>query len=389
MRWPPETFILRLIAGLIEREMDVTVACAQRPTSDWLIRPNFHWLPVPDTRRRIPSILLPMIRAQASAIASSPKKHWSDRRAFSFNLKNHFMWPTYAPFYGRTWDLIYFPWNSGAIMYEKLLDQGVPTIISCRGSQINIAPHNPERKQFTEGLSRTLSKATSVHCVSHDILGEVVRLGISPAKCEVIHPAVDPSFFTPPETRLMNNPLKVITTGSLIWTKGYEYALLTLQELTRNGIATQLEIIGDGPEKQRLLYTIDDLGLGDHVILLGKLPPDVVLKHLRQADIFVLSSLSEGISNAVLEAMSCQLPVVTTDCGGMREAVTDGVEGFVVPVRDPSAMAERLIQLYKNPLLRDQMGKAGRERVIKDFNLENQVDQFIEWFHVIKEYNKP
>ena len=65
--------------------------------------------------------------------------------------------------------------------------------------------------------------------------------------------------------------------------------------------------------------------------------------------------------------MSCGLPVVVTDCGGMKEAVTDGVEGFVVPVRDPEAMADALLQLFKDSELRAKMGKAARQRVIKEF----------------------
>jgi len=96
--------------------------------------------------------------------------------------------------------------------------------------------------------------------------------------------------------------------------------------------------------------------------------------------VFLLSSLSEGISNAALEAMACGLPVVTTDCGGMREAVTDGIEGFVVPVRDPEAMAEALLRLWKDPELRRRMGEAARERVLREFRLDQQISAFLALF---------
>ena len=114
--------------------------------------------------------------------------------------------------------------------------------------------------------------------------------------------------------------------------------------------------------------------------LTGKLPPERVRSHLQQSHVFLLSSLSEGISNAVLEAMSCALPVVTSDCGGMREAVTDGKEGFVVPIRDHAAMAQALLKLWQSPDLRQSTGQAGREKVLKLFTLRNQVDQFHELF---------
>jgi len=78
--------------------------------------------------------------------------------------------------------------------------------------------------------------------------------------------------------------------------------------------------------------------------------------------------------------MSCGLPVVTSDCGGVREAVTDGEEGFVIPVRDPQSMAAALEILAHDPDLRRRMGQAGRARVIKDFHVQDHVDAFISLF---------
>ncbi len=114
--------------------------------------------------------------------------------------------------------------------------------------------------------------------------------------------------------------------------------------------------------------------------LVGRQPPEVVRSYLQQADAFLLSSLSEGIANAALEAMACGIPVVTSDCGGMREAITHGVEGFVTPLRQPEAMAQALQRLWQDPELRRQMGEHGRARVLADFNLEKQVSQFLDLF---------
>ena len=98
---------------------------------------------------------------------------------------------------------------------------------------------------------------------------------------------------------------------------------------------------------------------------------------LQQSDVFMLASVSEGICNAVLEAMACGLPVVTTDCGGMREAVSDCVEGFVVPIRDSQAMALALQNLAEDSSLQKRMGHAGRQRILQEFTLERQVQQFV------------
>ena len=202
--------------------------------------------------------------------------------------------------------------------------------------------------------------------------------GLDRERARVIRPAVDPEMFFPLENKPANARFTVVTTGSLIWRKGYEYALMTLRNLVDKDVDAEYHIVGEGPDIQRILYTVQDLDLQGRVNLHGKLPPAEVRRWLQQSDVFLLSSLSEGISNAVLEAMSCGLPVVTTDCGGMREAVLDGIQGFVVPTRDPQAAADALARLYREPALRKKMGVAGRERVQNEFNADYQIDRWIE-----------
>jgi glycosyltransferase involved in cell wall biosynthesis len=183
-------------------------------------------------------------------------------------------------------------------------------------------------------------------------------------------------------------PVRLITAGNLSWVKGQEFLLGALGLLRASEVDFRLRIIGDGPERQRLLYTIRDLGLGDAVVLLGQLDETQVRDELRQADIFVLSSLSEGISNAALEAMSCGLPVVSTDVGGMAEAIRDGVEGRLVPPRDQEAMAEALAQLGGNRQLRLQMGAAARDRVVSQFSLERHITAWRELLDTVMQRHR-
>ncbi|HWQ83800.1 MAG TPA: glycosyltransferase family 4 protein, partial [Anaerolineales bacterium] len=276
------------------------------------------------------------------------------------------------------WDALYFPWNSAAIAYHALSELAIPVIVSCRGSQVNVRPHTPGNEAFMHELRASLQQAAAVHCVSADILQEATKYGLDPARASVIRPAVDPGFFLPPTSPPASSRLVIITTGALTWLKGHEYDLLALRQLLDLGVEAEFHIIGAGPERQRVLYTIQDLALEGRVILHGKLPSAEVRDQLQAADVFLLASHSEGIANAALEAMSCGLPVVTTDCGGMREAVTDGVEGFVVPARDPAAMADALLRLAQDPALRLRMGQAARARVLRDFDLKDQIIAFTE-----------
>lgn len=378
LSWPPETFLARLLRGLAASGIEVTVACGARPDPEWLNLPNFVWLQTQDDRSGAAGRLLQTGGHLGRAVVAGN----GDVRRYRAGAEGWADVRRWLPFAGRAWDVIYFPWNAGAIAYRPLFDVA-PVVISCRGAQVNIAPHNPQRAEIRDGLRETFTRAAAVHCVSDAIRDEAVQYGLDPTKAVVIRPAIDPGFFKPSDEPRDPKVFRLVTTGSLIWRKGHEYLLQAVAYLRDEGIPVRLEIIGDGPDRQRLIYTIHDLGLCDHVELPGKLAPDVVLARLQSADVFVLSSLSEGISNAALEGMACGLPVVTTACGGMPEAVTDSVEGVVVPTRDARALAAGLGALWRSPETRTRMGEAGRARVLSDFRLEGQVERFIALFREV------
>jgi len=392
VKWPPETFLARLVAGLAEAGVQVTIATERRSHISWPNQSNVNWLYTSNWLHQILSVSGSVVKRTGGS--DIRKLQGAKRRKTLFRrprglFDRIWRWYCSRPFASQDWDIIYFPWNSAAIAYPALFELGCPVVVSCRGSQVNVAPHNPKRELIRDGLRETFQRAAAVHCVSESIKLEAMQYGLDPTKAWVIRPAVDPQFFYPPSSTLRQDGcFHIVSTGSLIWRKGYEYALLAIRRLVDMGVPAEFEIIGEGPERQRILYTIDDLGLCGYVHLLGQLSPEQVRERLQQADTFLLSSLSEGISNAVLEAMSCGLPVVTTDCGGMTEVVTNGVEGFVVPVRDPDTMANRLQALWENPELRSAMGAAARERVVREFSLERQIREFLFMYQsVISKWN--
>lgn len=142
----------------------------------------------------------------------------------------------------------------------------------------------------------------------------------------------------------------------------------------------------DISEKERVLYTIQDLELSQYVCIGEDLSSNEIRNRLLRSDAYLVSGLSEELSYYVLEAMACGLPIVTTACGGMSEAVTDGSEGFVVPIRDSEELARTLKILHEDTNLCRRMGHAGRKRVESVFSLENQVDQFLSLYeHVSSE----
>ncbi|GAI02580.1 unnamed protein product, partial [marine sediment metagenome] len=129
-----------------------------------------------------------------------------------------------------------------------------------------------------------------------------------------------------------------------------------------------LYIVGDGPLKQELKAKIQDLGLEDRVYLIGVCKDIPTL--LSQADALVLSSVWEGLPNVILEAMAAGLPIVATDIGGVRELVSDGENGFLVPCQEPMLLAEAMMHLMAiTEQKRTEMGKRGRTIVKKKYNI--------------------
>ena len=347
-RWPPESFLERLFRGLADERLKI-----------WLALKD----PVEPDADHIHCLSLPRRGELARA--------WGRWRGRSST-------PDLRAILAQPWDLLYFPWNSAAVYYLPLMGKGIPSIVSCRGSQILIAPHVPDRKVMTDQYSKMFERATSVHCVSRDILEASVELGLDPSKARVITPAVDVDRLRPVngDHKSPSGPLEVVGVGSLIWRKGFEDALVAMGLLRDRGVDFRYHIVGDGPDLQRLLFTIQDLDLQDQVVLHGALDADGVQAMLHRADAFLLSSVCEGISNAVLEAMACGLPVVSTLCGGMAESIDHGVEGLLVPTRDPSAMAGAIESISKDREAGRKMGRAGRRRVERDFRLRDQIEAF-------------
>jgi glycosyltransferase involved in cell wall biosynthesis len=134
-------------------------------------------------------------------------------------------------------------------------------------------------------------------------------------------------------------------------------------------------IVGDGNEKQSLENLVQGLDIKDKVQFAGAVPHEEVLKYYQQADIFVLPSLNEGMSNVMLEALACGLPIVSTDTGGTKELLTDGLNGLIVRMKDPDDLAEKIEKLILNPNLKQAMSLESRKLAEK-----------LSWANVAKDY---
>jgi glycosyltransferase involved in cell wall biosynthesis len=143
----------------------------------------------------------------------------------------------------------------------------------------------------------------------------------------------------------------------------------------------RLQVAGDGPCLQETQQTVQRLGLGDHVQLLGERRD--VPSILRRASLFVLPSRTEGISLTLLEAMASGLPVVATRVGGNAEVIDDGRTGWLVPAGDARQLADAIGRLWRNPDEARQFGQAGRRRVEDYFDVDLMVGQYEELYQEV------
>ena len=120
--------------------------------------------------------------------------------------------------------------------------------------------------------------------------------------------------------------------------------------------------------------------------MLGRKTREEIHALYEGADIFFLPSVSEGIANVVLEAMSMELPVVSSNAGGMREAITDRVDGMICPVDDAAAMAEALHWLAKHYEIRKQMGIRARQKITENYSIIRYIDVFEHAYQQLLEY---
>ncbi len=134
-------------------------------------------------------------------------------------------------------------------------------------------------------------------------------------------------------------------------------------------------LVGDGPVRGDIQGLIDDEGIQSYVWLAGERQD--IPELMRSLDLFVLPSEAEGISNTILEAMSSGLPIIATDVGGNSELVIDGKNGFLVPSKNPVAMAEAILKYVKNKSLLQQHGHEGRAIVEKSFSMDVMVEQYL------------
>jgi glycosyltransferase involved in cell wall biosynthesis len=230
----------------------------------------------------------------------------------------------------------------------------------------------------SRSVFRTIEKAVSRHaaailCVCEHEKDLAVRLGVAePGHLRVVHNGVHDiaaNFLADPE----QDPVRIVSVARFQAPKDHATLLFALAMIRDR--PWELDLVGDGPEEGALRRLASRVGIADRIQFLGYRPNPAA--ELGRAQIFALATRSEGFPRSVLEAMRAGLPVVCSRVGGVPEAITDSVDGLLVPHGDPGALAAALAQLLEDRDLRLQIGLQARRTYEARFRFERMAEELL------------
>ncbi|MFA5318137.1 MAG: glycosyltransferase family 4 protein [Patescibacteria group bacterium] len=294
------------------------------------------------------------------------------------------------------------PWHDFLAFRQivKLIKQEKPDIVHLNSSKISIIGSlatrwcrvpkiiytvhgwvfNEELSWWKKTFYKILEKWTAKYknqiiCLSEFDKKTAIQKKITPAnKISVIYNGIKPiKFLSREEAReKLNVPKDIVVIGSignLYSNKGHEYLIKTFEILNIKYLI--LNIIGEGPRRDSLELKINTAS--KNIKLLGSL--ENASRYLSAFDIYVCSSIKEGLPYTILEAMQAGLPIISTNVGAIPEVITDGKEGLLVEPKNPEALAKKIQYLIDNPEIAKQLGEQVKKDVAKKFSLKKMIEK--------------
>lgn len=274
--------------------------------------------------------------------------------------------------------------NTFSYVSSIIKNSRVKLIVSFRGYDINVFPFlSSDNLKITQEIFNT---ANSLHFISRDLMTAAIGLGADPDKCRVIYRSVNVELNNQSETKRNQTdgesaPVKIISVGRLVWQKGYLYALEALAMVKSRGYKFQYQIAGDGVDNDMLRFHVKRLGIQEDVIFLGLVPRTKINNLLEECDIYFQPSVSEALSNSILEASAVGLPIVSSNTGGIPEVVEHNVSGLLTEACNAEGYAESIEKLIVNKRLRTEMAMNARQIIMDRFSRSNEIDSWLNLYN--------
>ncbi|MBD2344228.1 colanic acid biosynthesis glycosyltransferase WcaL [Anabaena subtropica] len=382
-----ETFIVNQIIGLILRGHKVAIYSMENVSQNefYKIHPdveNYHLLEIAHNQPHIPQNYVWRVFQGIKLIATNFHKaplvilrslnfFKYGRRAASLRL----LYLTLRMLNFPAYDIIHCQFGIFALDAMILRDIGAikgKLITSFRGYDISWFVQKYGKNVYEQLFAKGDFFLTNCEFFKN----RAIELGCDSEKIVVLGSGIDCSRFPFKERYLHDDgKIRIATTGRLIEKKGIEYSIRAVAQVAKIYPNIEYKIIGDGELKETLQQLIQSLNITDKIKLVGWKTQPEIIDILDQSDIFIAPSVTakdgnqDAPVNTLKEAMIMGLPVIATTHGGIPELVQDGISGFLVPERDPEAIAAKLIDLIEHPAIWSSMGRAGHAYVESHYDM--------------------
>lgn len=247
------------------------------------------------------------------------------------------------------------------------------------GNGFSITVHGPDEFYNAPGqyLTEKVATADFICTISSFARSQLMKLSAYEHwhKIEVSRLGVNPEDFAPRDAGKSADAFEVVCVGRLTPAKGQHILVDAMRLLVEQGRKVRLRLVGDGEDREALERHVDSLGLHEQVVFEGAVNQDRIRDLYAGANAFAIPSFAEGIPVVLMEAMSMEIPCVTTRITGIPELIRDGVDGLLTTPSDVNEFAEAIARLMDDDALCATLAKNGRKRVLEHYHLEHNVDR--------------
>jgi glycosyltransferase involved in cell wall biosynthesis len=246
------------------------------------------------------------------------------------------------------------------------------------GVGYSMTVHGPDEFYDAKGmyLAQKIAAADFLVCISAYTRSQLMKLSpyVHWKKLVVVRLGIDPMLFSPVPHLAASDCFEILCVGRLTPAKGQHLLIDAVDRLTQQGRRVRLRLVGDGPDYTSLRARADRLADPKSVIFEGAVNQDRIRSIYAMANVFCLPSFAEGLPVALMEAMSMQIPCVSTRIAGIPELIRDGIDGLLVPASDLDALVDALARLMDDDELRNRLARGGRARILEHCDLRRNVE---------------
>jgi N-acetyl-alpha-D-glucosaminyl L-malate synthase BshA len=281
------------------------------------------------------------------------------------------------------------PHSTSALLAKQMIcskkNEKLKVITTLHGTDTDLVGQMP---QYKPAVEYSLNWSDAVTAVSSYLKDMTERQFEIHKPIHVIYNPINSQLFSPlpDEERMHRSEKRIVHISNFRPVKRVIDVIKTF-DLIASVLNVRLVLVGDGPDCHEAELLVGQLGLRDKVDFVGS--QQDVAETLRNADLLLSTSETESFGLTIAEAMSCEVPVVATSVGGVPEVIEHGVTGFLAPLGDIQCLAESAIQILRCPKRYAAIGKAGRERILKHFEMNEITNQYLQLYQQVLNSEDP